>query len=101
MWDVMAEPETLTTREIDALLAEPECLGGTRIVVRQPDGTFRKSSTLWAVGMHSNACRLWYRQKFGQSMPLWTEKLHPVHVVGLVKHCLATNRKLPTMFAGP
>lgn len=101
MWDVMAEPGTLPLEEIDSILSGIEYPGGIRIVVRQPDGTFKRTSTLWALGMHSNACRSWYVQRFGQPLPWWTEKLHPRHVVDLVKRSLESNQRLPQMYAGP
>jgi hypothetical protein len=100
MWDVMAEPGTLAVEEIDAILEGIEYRGGIGIVVRQPDGTFKRSSTIWALGMHSNACRSWYQTRFGQPLPWWTEKLHPRHIVDLVKRCLAINQRLPQMYAG-
>jgi len=100
MLDVMAEPGTLAVEEIDLILAGIEYPGGIRIVVRQPDGTFRWSSTLWALGMHSHACRSWYTQRFGQPLPWWAERLHPRHIVDLVKRCLACNQRLPQMYAG-
>lgn len=100
MWDVMAEPDTLAVEEIESILAGIEYPGGIGIVVRQPDGTFKRSSTLWTLGMHSHGSRSWYVARFGQSMPWWTEKLHPRHVVELVKRCLAVNQRLPQMYAG-
>ncbi len=100
MWDVMAEPGTLAVEEIDSILAGIEYPGGIRIVVRQADGTFKWTSTLWTLGMHSHGSRSWYVTRFGEPMPWWTEKLHPRHVVELVKRCLDSNQRLPKMYAG-
>ena len=99
-WDVMAEADTLADEEIEEILARQEYPGGIKLVVRRADGHFEKSSTLWALGMHSNACRSWYQQRFGCVMPWWTEKLHPRHVVDLGKRCLELNFRLPQMYAG-
>lgn len=63
--DVMAEPGTLAVEEIDAILEGIKYPGGIGVVVRQPDGTFKRSSTIWALGMHSNARRSWYQARFG------------------------------------
>ena len=100
MFDVMEEPDTLAAEEIEEILSRQEYPGGIRIVVRRADGSFERSSTLWALGMHSNACRSWYAQRFSSRIPRWTEHLHPRHVVDLVKRSLELNLRLPTLYGG-